>query len=88
MPDNLTAVHKRRGEKGIWQRRFWEHVIEDEGDFALHLHLITTAPVRAGLVRRATDWPYASWPHVKGATLKTIARVPSSPDRAVAAPAM
>lgn len=88
VPDNLTAVQKRRGEKGIWQRRFWEHVIRDEGDFALHLHLITTAPVRAGLVRRATDWPYASWHHDKGATLKTIARAPSSPDPAIAAPAM
>jgi putative transposase len=74
-----------RGEKGIWQRRFWEHVIRDANDLALHRHLILTAPQRAGLVRRAADWPYGSWHHQTG--VRTIAPVPSSPDPAIAAPA-
>lgn len=50
----------RKGERGIWQRRFWEHQIRDEGDLALHRHFILTAPVRAGLVRRPGDWPHSS----------------------------
>ncbi|MCG3267040.1 transposase [Yoonia sp. I 8.24] len=48
------------GEKGIWQRRFWEHVIRDQTDYDLHDHLIITAPVTAGLVDKPSDWPYAS----------------------------
>lgn len=27
----------RRGERGIWQRRYWEHTIRDERDFAAHM---------------------------------------------------
>ncbi|WP_019955455.1 REP-associated tyrosine transposase [Yoonia vestfoldensis] len=73
---------------GIWARGCKHHPIRAEADFALHMHLIATAPVRAGLVRRATDWPYASWHHRRGTTLRTIAPVPSSPDPAIAAPAM
>ncbi|MBQ2263612.1 MAG: transposase [Loktanella sp.] len=69
--DTRTAVQKRRGEKGIWQRRFWEHVIRDEADLARHMHLIVTAPVRAGLVRRAGDWPYASWQYRRAITGQT-----------------
>jgi putative transposase len=27
----------RRGERGIWQRRYREHTIRDERDFAAHI---------------------------------------------------
>lgn len=49
-----------RGEKGIWQRRFWEHLIRDEADFDLYRAYALTAPVRAGLAPRPQDWPYSS----------------------------
>jgi putative transposase len=45
---------------GLWQRRFWEHVIRDEADFAAHLDYIHFNPVRHGLVERAADWPWWS----------------------------
>jgi putative transposase len=73
---------------GIWARGCKHHPIREAADFALHMHLIATAPVRAGLVRRATDWPYASWHYRTGTALRTTAPVPSSPDPATAAPAM
>lgn len=44
----------------VWQRRFWEHPIRDKDDFTNHRHMIHTAPVQAGLVKCATDWPYSS----------------------------
>lgn len=47
MPANRHASLRKRQEKGIWQRRFWEHQIRDADDFALHDHLIATAPLRA-----------------------------------------
>ena len=33
----LSAVRLRRGERAIWQRRYWEHLIRDERDFAAHM---------------------------------------------------
>ncbi len=53
--------HVRRGERGIWQRRFWEHHIRDDGDLAAHLNLCRESPVLAGLVSNPLDWPYSSF---------------------------
>lgn len=50
----------RRGERGIWQRRFWEHVIRDERDFRNHVDYIHINPVKHRLAARAIDWPYSS----------------------------
>lgn len=49
-----------RGEKGIWQRRFWEHCIRDEADLNRHRAYALTAPVRAGLVVRPNEWRASS----------------------------
>ena len=35
--ERLSAVRGRKGERGIWQRRFWEHTIRDERDYAAHV---------------------------------------------------
>lgn len=32
-----SASRQAKGEQGVWQRRFWEHLIRDEQDFAAHL---------------------------------------------------
>ena len=34
-----------RGERGIWQRRFWEHQIRDEADLAAQIDYIHYNPV-------------------------------------------
>jgi putative transposase len=31
--DSRSNSRRRRGERGIWQRRFWEPAIRDEGDY-------------------------------------------------------
>jgi putative transposase len=49
-----------RGERTLWQRRFWEHQIRDEDDFARHVDYIHFNPVKHGWVMRARDWPYSS----------------------------
>ncbi|WP_341366811.1 transposase [Yoonia sp. BS5-3] len=59
-PDYVAPSQFRRGEKGIWQRGFWEHRIRDVADFDRHMHVIATAPVQAGLVKRVGDWPLSS----------------------------
>ena len=35
----LRASHVKRDERGIWQRRFWEHHIRDEDDSVSYTHL-------------------------------------------------
>ncbi len=54
-----SKAHKR--EKGIWQRRYWEHVIRDDFDLALHVDYIHFNPVKHGLVTCVCDWPYSSF---------------------------
>lgn len=56
----LRASHEVRQEHGIWQRRFWEHHIRDEADFAAHVRYCHMNPVKQGLVDRPGDWPYSS----------------------------
>ena len=50
----------RRGEKGIWQRRFWEHLIRDDLDFEAHRAFVLNAPVLAGLAAKPQDWALSS----------------------------
>src|SRR5262244_760943 len=46
-----------RREKGIWQRRYWEHTIPDDADLARHVDYIHFNPVKHGHVSRTCDWP-------------------------------
>ncbi|WP_284358751.1 REP-associated tyrosine transposase [Candidatus Phycosocius spiralis] len=52
---------QRKGERGLWQRRFWEHAIRDERDLENHYAYIRANPVRHGLVKSIEDWPYSSF---------------------------
>jgi putative transposase len=56
-----SAVRHRRGERGIWQRRFWEHTIRDDADYAAHMDYVHFNPVRYGLVSGVSHWPYSSF---------------------------
>ncbi|WP_333712365.1 REP-associated tyrosine transposase [Yoonia sp.] len=79
-PAYLPPSLVQRGDKGIWQRGFWEHLITDQDDFDRHAHVIRSAPVQAGLVTRASDWPYSSLHHNLRRGARTTAPVPSAPD--------
>src|SRR6478672_5078568 len=57
--EHLSAVRARRGERGIWQRRFWEHAIRDDVDYAAHIDYVHVNPDRHGLVERVREWPYS-----------------------------
>jgi putative transposase len=50
-----------KGERGIWQRRFWEHLIRDEKDYAAHLDYIHYNPVKHGYVQSVAEWPYSTF---------------------------
>jgi putative transposase len=48
-------------ERGIWQRRFWEHLVRDEKDFAAAMAYCEYNPVKHGLVTDPKDWPFSSF---------------------------
>ena len=50
-----------KGEKGIWQRRYWEHAIRDQQDFNRHCDYIHYNPVKHGLVASPSDWRASSF---------------------------
>jgi putative transposase len=50
-----------RGERGIWQRRYWEHAIRDPRDYAHHIDYCWFNPVKHGLVANVEDWPFSSF---------------------------
>jgi len=59
--ERLSERRVKKGERGIWQRRFWEHVIRDERDLERHIDYIHYNPVKHGHARRVIDWPYSSF---------------------------
>jgi putative transposase len=59
--EGRSEVRQARGERGIWQRRFWEHLIRDDEDYARHVEYCYINPMKHGLVRRIQDWPHSSF---------------------------
>jgi len=57
----LSSARARRGERGLWQRRFWEYTIRDERDYAAHMDYVHFNPVKHGHAATAADWPYSSF---------------------------
>jgi putative transposase len=59
--EKLNETQLRRSERGIWQRRFWEHYVRDEDDFARCVEYCAINPVKHGLVQRVADWPHSTF---------------------------
>lgn len=57
----ISVSRQNKGEKAVWQRRFWEHQIQDEIDFIRHVDYIHYNPVKHGYVKAPKDWNYSSF---------------------------
>lgn len=57
----LSASRISKRERGVWQRRFWAHLITDERDFNQHIDYIHWNPVKHGWVKQVVDWPHSSF---------------------------
>lgn len=63
----LPATERRsrrrqaKGERGIWQRRYWEHLIREDRDLKHHVDYIHINPVKHGHVARVRDWPHSTF---------------------------
>lgn len=56
----IPMARNAKGEADIWQRRFWEHTLRDEADFAVHCDYIHINPVKHGLMSHPAQWPHSS----------------------------
>jgi putative transposase len=59
--ERRSESRQKRGERGLWQRRYWEHMIRDDRDFERHVDYIHWNPVKHGWVKNVADWPYSSF---------------------------
>lgn len=60
LPPEEEKPRGRRGERSVWQRRFWERQVTGDEDLARHIDYIHFNPVKHGWVLRPRDWPYSS----------------------------
>jgi putative transposase len=58
--ESIGASRQARRERGIWQRRYWEHQIRDADDLARHVDYVHYNPVKHGWVSRAADWSHST----------------------------
>ena len=58
-PRSQSKLAKR--EKGVWQRRYWEHAIRNEADLERHIDYVHFNPVKHGHVTHVADWPHSSF---------------------------
>ncbi len=60
---SVDSPKNHRGEKKIWQRRFWEHLIRDDDDLQRHFDYIHYNPVKHSYVMSPAQWCYSSFSH-------------------------
>lgn len=56
-----SKSRQQKGERGVWQRRFYEHTCRDEGDLKRCVDYVHVNPLKHGLVQRVRDWPWSSF---------------------------
>ncbi len=59
--ERISNSRQKRRERGIWQRRFWAHLIEDQEDLNRHIDYIHWNPVKHGYVKQVAEWPHSSF---------------------------
>ena len=58
--NRITESRKNKKEKGIWQRRYYDHIIRDEKDFSRHIDYIHYNPMKHYQIK-PKDWKYSSF---------------------------
>jgi putative transposase len=56
-----ASFRASKGERTVWQRRYWEHTIKNDKDLDNHIDYIHFNPVHHGLVEMPAEWIYSSF---------------------------
>ncbi len=59
--ERRSASRVAKGERGIWQRRYWEHTLRNDDDLRRHVDYIHYNPVKHGHVRYVKEWPHSTF---------------------------
>jgi putative transposase len=59
--ERIPLSRLRKGERAIWQRRYWEHRIRDEDDYRKHVDYIHYNPVKHGHATSPARWQHSSF---------------------------
>jgi putative transposase len=59
--EHRSTARQAAGERGIWQRHYWEHFIRDGADYQRHVDYVHVNPLKHGHVQRVRDWPYSTF---------------------------
>jgi hypothetical protein len=59
--ESRSPIMTSHGERGIWQRRYWEHTIRDDRDFAAHMDYTHFNPVKHGVAEHPADSLHSSF---------------------------
>ena len=54
--ERISKSRRKKGERGIWQRRFWEHWTQSEAYYRAHIDYTRTNPFKHRYVKRVQDW--------------------------------
>ena len=57
----VSESRRKKGERGIWQRRYWEHTVGDEDDLKRCVDYTHWNPKKHGYVTRVRDWEYSTF---------------------------
>ncbi|HLA84396.1 MAG TPA: transposase [Thermoguttaceae bacterium] len=56
-----TVSRRRQQQRGLWQKRFWEHTCRDEDAIKKCVDYLHYNPVKHGLVGRVQDYPWSTF---------------------------
>jgi putative transposase len=57
----VSKSRRKHRDSVIWQRRFYEHQIVDEGDYERHVDYVHFNPVRHGHAESVGAWPFSTF---------------------------
>jgi len=57
----VSRSRAKQGERGVWQRRYWEHTVRDEDDLSGCVNYIHWNPVKHGFVTAVRDYQWSSF---------------------------
>ncbi|TAG49452.1 MAG: transposase [Betaproteobacteria bacterium] len=59
--DWINDSKRAQRESTLWQRRFYEHAVRDDADFARCVDYVHSNPVKHEHATRVADWPWSTF---------------------------
>ncbi len=57
----FTKMVAQPSERGVWQPRYWEHIIRDDRDYSAHVDYTHFNPVKHGYAQHPSGWRHSTF---------------------------